>query len=222
MTMDGNAQADCLVSFPAGGGASTRLFDAMHGFELEASSITPDGRTLLFTKTPMRDKIGNIMTLELGKDGVPRTFMETPEAEWLPRIAPSGDVVVYSELNEEDPGGVLKVVTYPTPSSPVQVSPARVSWTSYGWLSAGELYWVDMARKTWSATVSRKDGQVDIGTPRPMFDGLPLDKQTAILAYDIPRERFLIAIEHEPREDPRLIIVSDWRPDFVGSRPARN
>ena len=47
-----------------------------------------------------------------------------------------------------------------------------------------------------------------------------LDKQIRILDYDSARERFLIAIEDEPRDEPRLVIVSDWRQAPNGSAPA--
>ena len=189
-------------------------------FELSASSITPDGRTLLFTKTPKRDKVGDIMTFDLEEGRVQKPFLTTPEAEWNPLISPSGDVVLYLVSNEEDRGGALRVVEYPTPSTPEQVSPARTTWT-YGWLSAGELYWVDLSRRMWSATVSRTGGQLDVGAAKPMFDGRVMDEGQSVAAYDMARERFLIAIEDSAREDAQLILVSDWRPETVSAPPAR-
>ncbi len=69
-------------------------------FELSASSITPDGRTLLSSKTSKRDKIGDIMTFDLEEDRVQKPFLATPEAEWNPLISPSGDVVAYLVSNE--------------------------------------------------------------------------------------------------------------------------
>jgi hypothetical protein len=85
------------------------------------------------------------------------------------------------------------------------------------WVGPAELAWVDTSRRAWSTTIVAKGGQIDVGAPKPMFEGAPLDPQIRVLEYDIPRERFLIAIEHEPREDPQLIIVSDWRQDASGS-----
>ncbi len=218
ITTDSNSES--LVSFSFGGGAPTRLFEGDMEFELSASSITPDGRTLLFTKTPKRDKVGDIMTFDLEEGRVQKPFLTTPEAEWNPLISPSGDVVLYHVSNEEDLGAVLRVVEYPTPSSPVQVSPTRTTST-YGWLSAGEIYWVDLSRKMWSATVSKAGGQLDVGAQRPMFDGRVMDEGQSIVAYDVARERFLVAIEDSAREDPQLILVSDWRPEAVSAQPAR-
>jgi hypothetical protein len=99
-------------------------------------------------------------------------------------------------------------------STPVHVSPTRLV-PVFGWLSAGEVYWQDTSRKLWSATVSSKDGSIEVGTPRPMFVGLPSSKELEMVAYDILRERFLIAIEESAREAPQLIFVRDWRPESV-------
>ena len=62
-----------------------------------------------------------------------------------------------------------------------------------------------------TCTVTIKDGQPDVSAPKQMLADHPLEKKSAILAYDPARERFLIATEEEPQEEPRLIIVSDWR-----------
>lgn len=114
--------------------------------------------------------------------------------------------MAYIVSNEVDVGALLKVVAYPTPSAPVQVSSTRVAG-GHGWLSAAELYWLDLSRRMWSATVSSQGGQLDVGAPKPMFDGQPLGKDVGIVGYDMPRERFLIAIDDTAREgraaDPR-------------------
>jgi len=71
----------------------------------------------------------------------------------------------------------------------------------------------------WSAAIASKDGRIDVGMPKPLFDGRPLDNQTRILDYDPTGERFLIAIQAEPPEEQSLVILSDWRQDVVGLRP---
>jgi len=220
ITADSNSLGQQLVSFPFGGGTPTPLFDTDPGCEYGASSITADGRTLLFTEAPMRDKVGDIWTLDLGGEGKRKRFMTTPEAEWSPLISPRGDAVLYSVSDEEDRGVALKVVAYPDPSAPVQVSPTPTSFT-YGWLSASEVYWVDLSRKVWSASVSSTGGQLDVGMPKPMFDGRAFDEDSAIVAYDLPRERFLIAIEVSAREEAQLILVSDWRTEVAGTQAVR-
>lgn len=213
-----------IVTLPIGGGAGTRILTGEPGYEYSTSSITPDGKTLLFVQVPLRDKSGDIMTLSLGGDPVQdrpaSRFMQTPDAEWNPRISPSGDMVAYSVSKEEDVGSTLRVVAYPTPSAPIQVTAAPVS-VGFFWLGPGELCWIDTSRRVWSATVATKDGRIDVGLPKPMFEGRQLDKQFGILDVDIPRDRFLIAIEDEPREDPRIILVSDWRAEPGGAQAAR-
>jgi len=205
---------------PIGGGAGTRVLEGESGVEYDASSITPDGTTLIFTRTPLSDKTGDTMTLRLDQDEPAKTFMKTPDPEWSPRLSPSGDVVAYTVWKEEDVGATLKVVAYPTPSATVQVSATPISFGGYWWLSASELAWIDTTQRMWSATITSKDGRIDVGVPKPLFDGRPLEKQIRILDYDPTGDRFLIAIQDEPPEEPRLIIVSDWRAELVGSQPA--
>ena len=220
LTTDAHQGDQRLVSFPFGGGALTVVLPREPGFEQAAGSITPDGRTLLFARWPLRDKIGDLMTLDLDGREPPKGFMTTPEAEQQPQIAPSGDLLAYSVVSEAEQRMVVKLVTFPTPSTPVQLTPTAAT-TTFGWLSASELYWLDPSRKLWSAAVSSKDGQLDVGAPRPLLDGLPLSKELGIVAYDLPRERFLIAIEDTPREEAQLVLVSDWRPEAAAAPGAR-
>jgi hypothetical protein len=209
-----------LVSFPFGGGAPVHLLEGEPTFEYGLSSVTLDGRSLLFTMAPKRDKIGDIAVLDLGGKSTVRPLMATPEAEWGPLLSPSGDVVAYGVSNEEETTAWLKVVAYPTPSAPVQVSANRIL-SNLGWLSDGELCWLDPSRNVWSATVSSANHQLDVSSPKPMFDGRPLGKEITVVASDPPRERFLIALEETAREEPQLIFVSDWRSAAAATESAR-
>ncbi len=207
-----------LSVLPINGGPGARIWEGDSGFEHDPGSLTPDGRSILFTQSFVADKLPDIMTLQFGDGQTPKHFMQTPEGEWVPRLSPSGEIVAYMVAREEDLGGPVKVVTFPAPAAPVQVSTIPALYGAHFWIGPGELAWVDPSRKVWSATITAKDAQIDVGPPRPMFEGLPLDKQIRILDYDIPHERFLVAVEDEPREDPRLIIVSDWRPGVNAER----
>lgn len=133
-------------------------------------------------------------------------------------ISPAGDFVAYSDRIEAERGSVLKVISFLTPSTPAQVSPTHDT-RNPGWLSDGEIYWMDLSRKVWRASISSKGSELEVGSPTPMFDGLALSEGLHLMAYDIPRERFLITIEDSPAEEPQLIFVSDWRPEAA---PAQN
>lgn len=214
------ADKQWLTSLPITGGPGTRIWEGESGFEVGPSALTSDGKTIVFTRSPLSNKLPDIMTIPFGADQTPKPFMLTPEGEWWPRLSPSGDILAYVVSREEDPGGQIKVVTFPTPAAPVQVTTTPAIFGTNLWIGPGELAWVDLSRKVWSATVAVKDGQIEVGPTKPMFDGKPLDTQISLLDYDIPRERFRIAIVDEPREDPRLIIVSDWRQASIGSTPS--
>ena len=214
------ADKQWLTRLPITGGPETRIWEGESGFEVAPSALTSDGKTIVFTRSPLSNKLPDIMTIPFGADQTPKPFMLTPEGEWWPRLSPTGGLLAYGVSREEDPGGHIKVVTFPTPAAPVQVSTTPAIFGAFFWIGPGELAWVDLSRKVWSATVVAKDGQIEVGPTKPMFDGKPLDTQISLLDYDIPRERFRIAIVDEPREDPRLIIVSDWRQASIGSTPS--
>jgi len=210
-----------IVIMPVGGGGQPRFLVGEPGFEYHPGSATPDGRTLLFSQWHNRDKVGDLMTIDLGQDNAaPKVFMATPDSERGPRFSPDGRAVVYAVSKSGIVAGTLHVVAFPTPTVPVQVSLTSII-DEYGWLGPGELYWVDQARNMWSATITIKDGQPDVSAPKQMLADHPLDKKTLVLAYDPARERFLIATEGEPQEEPRLIIVSDWRLDSMRAKLAQ-
>jgi hypothetical protein len=69
---DANQTSQRFISFPFGGGAPTDLLPGEPGFEQSLGSITPDGRTLPFTRRPLRDRIDELMTLDLEGQQPPR------------------------------------------------------------------------------------------------------------------------------------------------------
>jgi dipeptidyl aminopeptidase/acylaminoacyl peptidase len=210
-----------LIRFPLAGGPGTPFFQAESGVEISAASITPDGQAVLFVQQSLRDKIPDIFSVNIDGSGPATRFMQTPEGEWKPLLSPAGDFVAYVARSEDDPGATLKVVPFPTPKASIQVSLTPVAGESFYWIDQNELAWTDVARRVWSATIEVKDGRIDVGAPKPMFDGKPLDAQVELLDYHIASKRFLIAVEDEPREDPRLIVVSDWRQDGAGAAPTQ-
>ena len=207
-----------LVNLPLTGGPGTMIFEGEPGTEFQATSITPDGKAVLFVQGSVRDKLPDLFTVGIDQSAPAARLMQTPEGEWGPHVSPQGNLLAYSMGSERSV--VLKVVNFPTIVAPVQVSTTPVARGSYSWVGPDELAWMDLSRRMWSATITAKDGQIDVSLPKPMFDGQPLDKQTRILGYDLARQRFLIAVEEEPREDPRLIVVSDWRQETAADQPA--
>ncbi|MBN8645382.1 MAG: protein kinase [Planctomycetes bacterium] len=211
-----------IASFPAGGGTPTILLEG-DGSEYETSSITPDGKTLLFTSVPGSDKAGDIMTMELAAPHTVKPFMQTPVPEYTALISPGGDAVVFVVARESlvvnNTSAVLKAAAFPSPGVPVQLSTGNVRGF-FGWTSPKQVCWADVQRHVWSAEVTVNGTQIEVGPQTPMFDGKPLDEQVRLMEFDIKNQRFLIAYNDDPREDPRLIVVSDWRPAAV-SGPKR-
>jgi hypothetical protein len=214
-----------LASLPLSGGKGTRVYGGESGFELTPTGLTPDEKTVIFTRQSLLDKRPDIMTLDLDNDGSATPFMQTPAGELAPKLSPAGDLVAYVEASLELPVGPLKVVAFPSPGAPVPLSAQRVLSRAFLWIGPNELAWQDgpaSTRAPWlSAMITvDEDGNIDIGSPTPLFDGQPLGNEVRILDYDIPRERFLVAIndEDDQGEPGQVIIVSDWRQSLSAER----
>jgi tRNA A-37 threonylcarbamoyl transferase component Bud32/Tol biopolymer transport system component len=206
-----------IGSIPLVGGGSSEMVWSEPGVEFHPSSVTGDGQTLFFSQWNNRDKIGDLMTLSLTPGQKPVPMMTTPVGELLPKVSPSGTAVAYLETAQSFWEGTLKVISFPSVSTPVTVSGSGSAVVqSYHWLADDELSWVDPSRRVWSATITAKNAEIDAGLPKPMLGGRPLEEGISILAYDRPRERFLVGIEEEPQEEPPLVYVSDWRRESAG------
>ncbi len=211
-----------IRNFPLNGGPGRIILEGTAGVEFESGTVSPDGKTMLFSQCLLIDKIFDIMELPLGQEPVVKPFIQTPDSEGLPRFSPSGNLVAYVSQRPEDPSGpVLKVTQYPGQMSSIQVS-ASATASSGLWIKPDEVAWVDGSRMTWSATVAVKDGELEVSIPKPLSHGQPLDQKVRVLDYDVQSDRFLVAVEDSARDDLQLVIVSDWRPQkIVIPSPAR-
>ncbi|MBU6173283.1 MAG: PD40 domain-containing protein, partial [Planctomycetes bacterium] len=211
-----------IRNFPLSGGSGRIILEGAAGVEFESGTVSPDGKTMLFSQCLLIDKIFDIMELPLGQEPVVKPFIQTPDSEVLPRFSPSGNLVAYVSQRPEDPSGpVLKVTQYPGQMSSIQVS-ASATASSGLWIKPDEVAWVDGSRMIWSATVTVKDGELEVSIPKPLSHGQPLDQKVRVLDYDVQSDRFLVAVEDSARDDLQLVIVSDWRPQkIVIPSPAR-
>lgn len=211
-----------IWSIPLAGGAPPEVVWSEPGMEFHPGSETPDHRTLLFSRWNNRDKVGDLMTLRLAPNQKAAPLMTTPAGEYLPRVSPLGTAVAFADISQSFGNGTLKVVSFPSPSTPVTISgPGNALASSHRWLGDSELAWIDSSRRMWSATITIKNAEVDVGPAEPMFEGDPLDERVWIVAYDRPRDRFLAMIAESAEQEPALVYVSDWRQDGVPASPGQ-
>ena len=198
-------------NFPVSGGPGKIILEGEAGVEFDSSTVCPDGKTMLFSQCLLIDKIFDIMELPIGQEPVVKPFIQTPDSESFPKFSPSGDLVAYlSQRPDDSSGPVLKVTQYPGTMSSVQVSTGGLASPGL-WIKSDEVAWMDGSRKMWSATIAAKDGALDVSVPKPLFNGQPMNKEVAVLDYDLQGNRCLVAVEDSPRDDLQLVIVSDWR-----------
>ncbi|MBN8645092.1 MAG: PD40 domain-containing protein, partial [Planctomycetes bacterium] len=202
-----------IWSIPLTGNDPPRELLSKSRFDPYPASVTADGKTLIYMLHNREQNVSDVMALSLEKDAQPTAILADPDKrEGHPRLSPSGNVMAYIENLGLWGSGTLRVVSFPSISTPVTVSVTESS-SSFGWLGENEIAWIDASRKGWSATITLKDGALDAGIPKPLFGGRPLEELAQIVAIDGPRERFLKVVEVERDPEPGLIYVSDWRQD---------
>jgi len=200
-----------IWSIPLSSSGPPTELTSQPGFDLFPSSVSPDGKTLLYVQFNRERIVSDIMSLPLEQNGKPTPLLADPvNRESNPRVSPSGHALAYLDTTQSFGIGKLKIVSFPSMSVPVTVS-VTDSTSSFGWLGENEIAWLDTSRRAWSTTITIKDGEFDASVPKPLFGGQLLESNAQIVAIDTPRQRFLRIVEDVPEEEPGLIFVSDWR-----------
>jgi Tol biopolymer transport system component len=173
------------------------------------TSVSPDGRWLLFTRQAMQT--GNdLWLLPLQGDRTPRAFVVTPFAEAVARFSPDGRWVAY-QSNETGRFEVY-VVPFPGPGGKWQVSTEggeRPVWARNG----RELFYRDGERVM---VVAVEDGPTFVaGQPRALFQG-PFETvpQGGLggITYDVAPDgkRFLMIKRAEEMTDRHIYWLTGW------------
>ncbi len=185
-----------------------------HGMEQALGSFTPDGRAILFRQHSNIDKEGDLLLVDADGESEPEAFLTGPTNDGFPRLSPDGRWAAFlTYAGAISQGGEISIADFPEAGGRWQITKAGVATpNSWGWLGDRELYWQDPERRVWALSFSLRDGgEPEIGAPRPLLDGRPLDNGTVIHDHSRMRERFLVGRLAGPTPRARLVVVSDWR-----------
>ena len=193
------------------------------------TSITPDGRTLVFEENS-RDTGYDLFTVLLDGATAPRSLLQTPSDERNGVISPDGKWIAY-ESNES---GRDQIYVRPFPD----VASERHQISTEGgrtpvWARNGiELFF---ANETTLMSVAIEMSPVfRSGAPQKLFDdpGLLFDTRfgggngSTIRAYDVSRDgtRFVIikqAVDDEASGRRTIVVVQNWLQELKQRAPAR-
>jgi serine/threonine-protein kinase len=196
----GNAEVFRVPS--AGGGSADQLTFDVKYWEYP-TSVSPDGKTLLFWRTEPRRC--DLMRLNLEPPGTPTLLKSSSEqfCESNPQISPTGFWVAYESNASGSPQ--IHVRGFPGPGPDVKVSTRGGSnpiWSRDG----GELFY-QLGSEIWVVTVEPGE-TFRSRAPRMMFKADFPQGSTSYLASGPVADRFL-AVRREPL-DLQLIYVPNW------------
>ena len=198
-----------------GGSGEERLWGSAQHAHL--GSLSPDGRTLLFTGFDAIEG-GNIFALPLAAGSRPRVIVQTPFHEWGPQFSPDGRWFAY--VSNESGRDEVYVQAFPGPGSKTQVSTQGGSEPV--WEHSGrELFYRQGDR---IVTVAVTTGPSFLaGTPQVLFEGayekgLPLGHTD----YDVSPDgkQFLMVKPGEQGAGPASIhVVLNWLENLKQAAP---
>lgn len=177
----------------------------------------PDGRVLLYNEED--SKTGrDLWTLPLdrdGKPGKPTVFLKTPSQEHRGQFSPDGRFIAYVS-NES--GGRHEIFVLPFPrgaGGQSQISTnggIQPRWSRDGM----EIYYIAPDGKLISTPVTVKDGAIEPGTPKALFQTrIPGSGTNAYTRpqYDVSRDgRFLVNMTIEEGVTPPITLVINGMP----------
>ena len=200
-----------LFAQPADGTSSARML-AVGRDSYTPNSVTPDGRSVLFTAI---NDTEDIMHMPAAEGGKPAALLETRFRERNAMVSPNGRWMAY----ESDQTSEFQIYVRPFPavgSAEWQVSPAggrKAVWSRDG----KELFYVSPDNYLMSVEV---DVATDFraGQPKRLFPVVPVTNLASGNFYDVtPDGRRFIVIKEQQRvlsqrsEDrPHLVVVLDW------------
>jgi hypothetical protein len=199
---------DALVLTVPRPGEPTRTLIAEPGIYLHPGSFTPDGRTILYTRTSRTAIVGDILLVAVDGATPPEPFLAGPHDESGPLLSPDGRWVLY----RSDAGGEAAawIADFPGAKGRWQVTAAGPG--EAGWLDAERIWWRDGEGKIQAARIVERGHDLDLSDRRQLLGGRALDVDTeGVLDYSPTRRQFLLARAAAPFRDSDLVVVSDWR-----------
>ncbi len=178
------------------------------------SSISPDGRNLLATRSSDATK-SDIWVLPLEPQGEPKIFRQTEFSEVAGSFSPDGRWVAY--FSDESGEWEVYVTPFPGPGRRWQVSTRSGGYPQ--WRADGrEIVYVQTDGQLASAEVSAEGDSFRVGTVAPLFRfAVPSDGGPAFsLAPD--GSRFLVVPSTTQRAGGLLSLVVGWPRELEGRR----
>ena len=176
------------------------------------SSISPDGKLLLFRRTGEKTK-NDILVLPLapmsqaqaGGKPEPRVFLQTPFGEQRGQFSPDGQWVAY----QSNVSGQAQVYAEPFPGPGGKRQISSDGGFNPRWRRDGkEIFYVTQDGQLMAAEVAARNGTLEVGRVQKLFDGVIPSRG---MTYDVTADgqKFLVVDDGIPSVRP-LTLLQNW------------
>jgi serine/threonine-protein kinase len=181
---------------------------------VEPSSVSPDGRTLLYTEPGKKRRIMVVTLSDKGVAGEPKPLHDTSSAETDGEISPDGRWVAYVSAESGAPDIYLHA--FPSGGAKIRVSTEganRVRWSHDG---RELVYWTTPPSMSLVRVATPPGAEVRLGAPEVLFKGL------FGTTFDVTPDpsRFLIELT-TAQIGSQLAIVTNWFEELRRRAPAK-
>jgi Tol biopolymer transport system component len=172
------------------------------------SSVSPDGKLLLITKSG--EKTGQdlwVLPVDPAGKSEPRLFLQTPFHEFDGQFSPDGHWVLYQ--SDESGRSEIYVASFPGPGGKRQISNAggyAARWRKDG----KEIFYVG-DNQLLAAEVAVRGGTLDVGPAHKLFDGVNRSGLYGqIFGVTPDGQKFLMIERVGANEGRALTLVQNW------------
>src|SRR5262249_50372528 len=182
------------------------------------TSISPDGHTLAFIRQSSETGVADIYTMSLAGDSALKAFVKTPGYDGGAQFSPDGRWLAYAS-NES---GQFEVYVQPYPGPDRKRPVSTKGGTHPKWNRNGkELFYRD-GNKMMVVGVSTRDGEINLSTPRVLFDQRYLFGSAQTVAnFDVSLDGQRFVMVKDDSASGRLNIVLNWFEELKARVPSR-
>ena len=188
----------------ASSGAGSEELLVESNLDKTATSISPDGRFLLYHAVDSRTK-ADLWVLPLGQK--PFAFLQGEFNESNAQFSPDGRWVAYQ--SDESSRPEIYVTPFPSPSGKRQISTTGGRWPKW---RRNEVFYLSLDNKLMVSQVNVQGDTLEIGQARPLFEIRPGGPGNV---YDVSADgqRFLVNMAVEQQITAPLTLVLNWTAD---------
>lgn len=213
-TTSGGAGLDLTRRSFAAGASDEIVFSST---ELKVpSSISPDERILLFTRSPNSLRVGrDIWALPLVGDKTPYPVVQTNYEEEEAVFSPDGKWISY---HANDLGSwQVYVASFPAAGRPVRIS--TTSGYAAAWSADGKTIFYISDGKIMSVSLAFASGEIRPSTPRELFPATGIGGDVRSLDIDEKTGRILLTTRQSEKAgvSPPFIVIQGWLTRATGA-----